>query len=127
MNYLIVEDEFIIRTSVLGFLRSHRPDLNCHGQFDSLEQLESFSDYNEIGMIFMDIHLMDGCGFQFISTLRARTRKNIPVIFITAYREYEKAISALPAAACIRKPIQKEFLLEAIDQLLSDAKAKAGE
>ncbi len=118
MNYIIVEDEFIIRESIFNFLSNNMPELNCSGQFDSLEELKIFLNSQIPCMIFMDINLVDGSGFDFVQILRL-DNINIPIIFISAYPEFEMPSKMLQNTQYLVKPFKKEDLIRVVNFVLT--------
>jgi two-component system LytT family response regulator len=118
MNYIIVEDEFIIRESIFNFLSSNMPELSCSGQFDCLEELIFFLESHTPNMIFMDINLIDGSGFDFVHNLRL-DNINIPIIFISAYPEFEMPSKMLQNTQYLVKPFKKDDFIQVVHYIIA--------
>jgi DNA-binding LytR/AlgR family response regulator len=77
MNCIIVDDEATAR-AIVGKLCRDFKDLDVIGEFPNAMQAIKFLNQNEIDLIFLDIHMPDFTGFDFIQTL-----KNPPKIILT--------------------------------------------
>ena len=77
MNCIIVDDEMAART-IVAHLCEQVEDLHVIDQFPNAMQAIKFLNKNEIDLIFLDIHMPDFTGFDFIDTL-----KNPPKIVLT--------------------------------------------
>lgn len=77
LNCIIVDDETAART-IVSHLCSQVDDLDIIEEFPNALQAMKFLNKNEIDLIFLDIHMPDFTGFDFIETL-----KNPPKIVLT--------------------------------------------
>jgi len=77
MKCIIVDDEATART-IIGQLCSTVNDLDVLEEFPNAIQAIKYLNQNEIDLIFLDIHMPDFTGFDFIETL-----KNPPRIILT--------------------------------------------
>lgn len=77
MNCIIVDDEMAART-IVAHLCDQVESLNVIDQFSNAMQAIKFLNKNDIDLIFLDIHMPDFTGFDFIDTL-----KNPPKIVLT--------------------------------------------
>lgn len=77
LNCIIVDDETAART-IVTHLCSQVDDLNVIEEFPNALQAMKFLNKNDIDLIFLDIHMPDFTGFDFIETL-----KNPPKIVLT--------------------------------------------
>lgn len=77
LNCIIVDDETAART-IVTHLCSQVNDLNVIDEFPNALQAMKFLNKNEVDLIFLDIHMPDFTGFDFIETL-----KNPPKIVLT--------------------------------------------
>ncbi|NNK73458.1 MAG: response regulator transcription factor [Flavobacteriaceae bacterium] len=77
MNCIIIDDEASARM-IIQQLCSQLSDLNVIEEFPNAIQAMKFLNQNEIDLIFLDIHMPDFTGFDFIQTL-----KNPPQIILT--------------------------------------------
>ena len=77
MNCIIIDDEATAR-SIIEQLCSQIPDLNVLDQFPNALQAIKYLNQNEVDLIFLDIHMPDFTGFDFIETI-----KNPPKTILT--------------------------------------------
>jgi len=77
LNCIIVDDETAART-IVSHLCSQVDELNVIDEFPNAMQAIKFLNKNEIDLIFLDIHMPDFTGFDFIDSL-----KNPPKIVLT--------------------------------------------
>ena len=77
MNCIIIDDEATAR-AIIGQLCTNVKSLNVLEEFPNAIQAIKFLNQNEVDLIFLDIHMPDFTGFDFIETL-----KNPPKIILT--------------------------------------------
>ncbi|WP_378186554.1 LytR/AlgR family response regulator transcription factor [Aquimarina sp. W85] len=77
MNSIIIDDEETARL-ILQQLSTHVEDLHVVQEFPNAIQAIKYLNQNDIDLIFLDIHMPDFTGFDFIQTL-----KNPPNIILT--------------------------------------------
>ncbi|WP_179318330.1 LytR/AlgR family response regulator transcription factor [Winogradskyella helgolandensis] len=77
MNCIIIDDEATAR-AIIGQLCSNVDSLTVLEEFPNAMQAIKYLNQNEIDLIFLDIHMPDFTGFDFIETL-----KNPPKIILT--------------------------------------------
>lgn len=121
MNSIIIDDETLART-IISQMATKDPELNVTGEFSSAIQAMKFLNEEEDkpDLIFLDIHMPDFTGFDFIKTI-----KNPPaVILVTSDKNF--AIEAFEYDCIVDylvKPITEERFLKAVKK----AKAKKDE
>ena len=104
MNCLIVDDESVSR-EILTFLCEKEPEINLVGKFSNAMDAFRFLNKEDVDLIFLDIHMPDFTGFEFIQTL-----KNPPSIIITT-SDQESALKAFEFESIIdflKKPIDPD-------------------
>lgn len=77
MNCIIIDDERLART-IIKTLCDEIDALNVVGEFPNAMQAIKYLNENEVDVIFLDIHMPDFTGFDFVKTL-----KNPPSIVLT--------------------------------------------
>ncbi|GAA4970584.1 LytTR family DNA-binding domain-containing protein [Algibacter aquimarinus] len=77
MNCIIIDDEATAR-AIISQLCSNIPSLNILEEFPNAIEAMKYLNQNEVDLIFLDIHMPDFTGFDFIQTL-----KNPPKIILT--------------------------------------------
>lgn len=110
---IIIDDELMSRT-VMTELISTQPELHLVGDFpDAIEALK-YLNHNDVDLIFLDIHLPNFNGFDFINTINQK----VNVILITSDKNF--AIEAFEYNCIVDylvKPITQERFDKAILRL----------
>lgn len=116
MHAFIIEDEYLIAQSLqdtleglgftsFGFARSE--DAAVAGA----------TEPRSIDLITADVRLLPGDGVRAVETICAK--REIPVIFITGYRD--ELLDRSPAAIVIQKPVNRHELASAVRRALGRA------
>ena len=111
---LIVDDEPLARERIRQLLPEARVTLV--GEADSVDASEAAIRRLHPDLVFLDIELTDGSGFDLLSRLDATLQPL--VVFVTAYDEH--AVRAFEAAALdyVLKPVDRDRLGEALQRAL---------
>ncbi|WP_040247261.1 LytR/AlgR family response regulator transcription factor [Psychroserpens mesophilus] len=121
MNCIIIDDEATAR-AIIGQLCSNVESLNVLEEFPNAIQAIKYLNQNEIDLIFLDIHMPDFTGFDFIETL-----KNPPKIILTT-SDANFAIQAFEYDCIVDylvKPITPERFQKAIQKAESKTSVSA--
>ncbi|WP_299338981.1 LytTR family DNA-binding domain-containing protein [uncultured Psychroserpens sp.] len=116
MNCIIIDDEATAR-AIIAQLCSNVDHLNVLEEFPNAIQAIKYLNQNEIDLIFLDIHMPDFTGFDFIETL-----KNPPKIILTT-SDSNFAIQAFEYD-CIVDYLVKPITLERFQKAIKKANAK---
>ena len=112
MNCIIIDDEATARM-IISQLCSNVASLNVLEEFPNAMQAIKYLNQNEVDLIFLDIHMPDFTGFDFIETL-----KNPPKIILTT-SDPNFAIQAFEYDCIVDylvKPVNLERFKKAIDK-----------
>lgn len=112
MNCIIIDDEATAR-AIINQLCSSVESLNILEEFPNAIQAIKYLNQNEVDLIFLDIHMPDFTGFDFIETL-----KNPPKIILTT-SDANFAIQAFEYDCIVDylvKPITPERFKKAIQK-----------
>ncbi|MDP5157671.1 MAG: LytTR family DNA-binding domain-containing protein [Flaviramulus sp.] len=123
MNCIIIDDEATAR-AIISQLCSSLKSLQVLEEFSNAIQAIKFLNQNEIDLIFLDIHMPDFTGFDFIETL-----KNPPKIILTT-SDANFAIQAFEYECIVDylvKPIAPERFQKAIQKADSISNTKVVE
>ncbi|WP_111672790.1 LytR/AlgR family response regulator transcription factor [Algoriphagus litoralis] len=114
MRALIVEDKAYIRKGLISLLETADSEITIIGECGSVHEAVVVANACKPDLIFLDINLTDGTGFDFLDQ---SSHLNFKTIFITAYEEY--ALKALKAGAVdyLLKPVDFEELQLALKKL----------
>lgn len=112
MNCIIIDDESTARV-IINQLCDQAENLNVVEEFPNAIQAIKYLNQNEVGLVFLDIHMPDFTGFDFIQTL-----KNPPNIILTT-SDSKFAIQAFEYDCIVDylvKPIVLQRFLKAIQK-----------
>ncbi|MFK8043890.1 MAG: LytR/AlgR family response regulator transcription factor [Crocinitomicaceae bacterium] len=114
MRALVIEDKAYVRKGLISLLKIVEFDIEIVGECESVKDAVIVTKACKPELIFLDINLLDGSAFDFLSQTEDLSFK---VIFITAYEEY--ALKALKAGAVdyILKPVDIQDLTTALNKV----------
>ncbi|MDN3724894.1 LytTR family DNA-binding domain-containing protein [Aequorivita sp. SDUM287046] len=113
MKAVIVEDESIASRRLAQLIGELAPDVEIVAQLISVENGIQWFKKNELpDLIFLDIQLNDGYGFDILDTLKDHP----PIIFTTAYNEYALRGFKYNGLDYLLKPIDKKDLKSALEK-----------
>jgi len=113
MKYLIIEDEIPAQQLMEELLRELRPDWEAAACLDSVESAVNWlNSHPHPGVIFMDIQLSDGLGFDILEQVDIDSM----IIFTTAYDEYAIRAFRVDSIDYLLKPIKKNELKKALEK-----------
>ena len=113
MNAVIIDDEATVRNSIKSLLNEHFPDINILGTAGSVEEgYEAVIKYRP-ELLFLDIELPDGTGFDLL-----RKFQQIPfkIIFVTGHQEYALDAIKVSALDYVLKPVDTDELRHAVEK-----------
>ena len=117
MNCIIIDDEEMAR-AIIAQMIDNQSELNLIESFSNAIQAIKFLNQNEVDLIFLDIHMPDFTGFDFIQTL-----KNPPkIILVTSDKNF--AIEAFEYDCIVDylvKPITEDRFQKAIQKATATA------
>ncbi len=117
MNALIIDDE----TDICFLLTAILKNADIESTYvNSLEAAKNVLDTRFPEIIFLDNHLPDGVGVDFISYIK-KNRPDSKVVMITAYDTQQDRLKAAEAGAddFIAKPFTRQSIYGAVDKLLT--------
>jgi two-component system, NtrC family, response regulator HydG len=113
---LIVDDELIIRESLLGWLKKSGHEVRAAdgGQLALKMMDEAYFD-----LVFLDVKMPDVGGLDILKSIKARY-PDVMVVMITAFGSVENAVQAMKLGAndYLMKPFDPELLSVLVDKLL---------
>jgi DNA-binding LytR/AlgR family response regulator len=113
MKCIIIDDEIMAR-AIISELITSRTEHVVEAEFDSAIEAIKFLNKNKVDLIFLDIHMPDFNGFDFIDSLK----HNVKIILITSDKEF--AITAFEydnVVDYLVKPISEERFDKAIKKI----------
>lgn len=114
INAIIIDDEPAARASLALEIKLHCPQIRVIAEAASVaEGIETVQNNPHAGLLFLDIQLTDGSGFDLLQNVNF---EHLKVIFTTAYSEYAlRAIKFAPLDYLL-KPIDAQELQAAVEK-----------
>lgn len=111
LNAILIEDEANSREILSNYLAKYCPSVNLVGEAASIEEGKQLLSKHKLDLVFLDVEMPFGTGFDLLDQLPDRT---FETVFVTAYNSY--AIDALNnhAAYYLMKPISIDELIKAV-------------
>ena len=115
---LLIDDDSNLRNGMKGLLAMYAPDIHIIGEADSVKSgTEAIEKYNP-DVIFLDIQLGDGTGFDILEQFQQKNGKlKSHVVFITAHEEYALKAFRFSALDYLLKPVDPEELPKVIEKI----------
>jgi two-component system LytT family response regulator len=114
MNTLLVEDKAYIRKGLLNLLQLIDTNVKVIGECESVKEAVVVANACKPDLIFLDINLTDGTGFDFLDQTE---HLDFKVIFITAYEEFALKALKIGAVDYLLKPVDIKELEIAIKKV----------
>ncbi|GAB5416075.1 MAG: LytTR family DNA-binding domain-containing protein [Crocinitomicaceae bacterium] len=119
MKTVIIEDEEIARTALIDEIQTFCPHLQIVGMATNVKDAVSSINTLLPEVVFMDVNLIDGTGFDVLSQVESL---NFNLIFTTAYSDYALQAIKFSALDYLLKPIDGYELRKAVDQIPKERK-----
>jgi len=115
---LLIDDDGNLRDGMKGLLAMCAPDIEILGEADSVKTgTEAIQKYNP-DVIFLDIQLGDGTGFDILEQFQQKNGQlKSHVVFITAHEEYALKAFRFSALDYLLKPVDPEELRKVTDKI----------
>lgn len=113
MKVLIIEDELLVQEEFARLIRKLFPDMEIAAMLCSVSDSVKWLNENNADLIFLDIHLSDGMGFDIFDQVNVLT----PVIFTTAYDQYAIRAFETNGVGYLLKPISQSDLIATINRI----------
>ena len=116
MRALIIEDENQAVNALEQELADNCPEIQVCGQAATVSEAEALIRDQDPEIVFLDIQLKDGTGFDLLERLG---NYDFKVIFTTAYGQYALQAIKISALDYLLKPIGTEELVQAVNKAKS--------
>lgn len=114
MRALLIEDKEQIRKGLLRLLELIDAEIIVVGECEAVKEAVIVANACKPDVVFLDINLTDGTGFDFLEQTENLDYK---VIFITAYEEFALRALKIGAVDYLLKPVDLEELKTALDKV----------
>lgn len=119
-NILYVEDEFVIRTSIINILSKLFDSKNIYVAKDGQEGLELFKK-NKIDIVLTDIKMEPIDGIEMSRAIRSKDN-NVPIIVLSAFEKEMFNLDDLNISEYLIKPVTKFKLMEILETYIESSK-----
>lgn len=113
LRAIVVDDIEAIRKDHIALLKTHCPNVAVIGQADSVESGIAIIKQLAPDLVFLDVEMPDGNGFDLLQKLKPF---NFKVIFITGYEDFAIRAFRFSAIDYLLKPVKAQDLLEAVQK-----------
>lgn len=110
----IVDDEAATRMLLRRLFKDYFPDVQIIGEADSVATGLSLLKTNSPELLFLDIQMPDGSGFDLLNHFE---QPDFQLIFITAFDQFALKAFQYNAIDYLLKPLEPKSLREAIEKL----------
>lgn len=113
MRALVIDDESRARETICQIIKLYTPNVEVIGEVESVALAVKAIQEQKPDLIFLDIRLGDGNGFDILKQV---DHNNLMVIFITAYDEYVLRALKVSAIDYLLKPIDPDEFILAVEK-----------
>lgn len=118
ISAIIIDDDKHLREGLKALLVQFTTDINVVGEADSVKTGIIAIEKYRPEVIFLDIHLSDGTGFDILENLKKSNGiVTSQIVFITAHEQYAVKAFKFSALDFILKPIDPDELPETIKKI----------
>lgn len=110
---VVIDDIDSIRTDNVAMIKTHCPNVSIIGQADSVESGISLIKQVAPDLVFLDVEMPDGTGFDLLQKLKPFDFK---VIFVTGYEDFAIRAFRFSAIDYLLKPLRATDLVEAVQK-----------
>jgi two-component system LytT family response regulator len=119
INCIVIEDEPLALKKLTGFINKIEY-LRLSKSFDNAIEAISYLKGNSVDLIFLDIHMEEFTGIQFLETIKQRPK----IIITTAYDKYAVKGYEFEVADYLLKPFTFERFLQAVEKVSNNITEK---
>jgi len=115
---VLIDDDQHLRSGMKSMLKMYAPDIKIVGEAESVSTGKKAIEHWQPDVIFLDIHLADGTGFDILEQLKASQSKlSSHIVFITAHEQYALKAFKFSALDFLLKPVDPEDLQQAMSKV----------
>lgn len=117
MKVAIIDDEDSGRNIIQQYLSLYCDDIEVVGEANSVKSGVELLSKESPDVVFLDIQMQDGTGFNLLEALPQRTFK---VIFVTSFDQFALKAIKFSAADYILKPVDPDEFVEAVERVQAE-------
>ncbi len=111
LKAIIIDDIESIRKENSNIIKSNCPNITIIGEADSVASGISLINHLTPDLVFLDVEMPDGSGFDLLQKLKPISFK---VIFVTGYEDFAIKAFRFSAIDYLLKPLNSKELIEAV-------------
>jgi len=111
LRAIVIDDIETIRKRNITIIKANCPNITIIGQADSVASGEKIIRQLSPDIVFLDVEMPDGTGFELLQKL---SPFNFKVIFITGYEDFAIKAFRFSAIDYLLKPLNAQDLVEAV-------------
>ena len=124
---LLIDDDQNLRNGMKGLLERYAPEIQILGEADSVKTGIEAIDKWKPQVVFLDIQLGDGTGFDILEQLALKNGKSSShIVFITAHEQYAIKAFRFSALDFLLKPVDPEELQKVVEKIKNVLKQNDG-
>lgn len=124
---LLIDDDQNLRNGMKGLLSRYAPEIQILGEADSVKTGIEAIDKFKPQVVFLDIQLGDGTGFDILEQLALKNGKSSShIVFITAHEQYAIKAFRFSALDFLLKPVDPEELQKVVEKIKNVLKQNDG-
>lgn len=115
---ILIDDDKHLRKGMKSLLERYAPDIKIIGEAESVKTGVEAMQKLQPQVVFLDIHLADGTGFDILEEVaKMQNKTNAHIVFITAHEQYALKAFKFSALDFLLKPVDPEELLKSIQKI----------
>ncbi len=116
---ILIDDDANLRVGLKSMLSRYAPQIEVVGEGESVSSGIEIIEKNPSDVLFLDIQLGDGTGFDILEKLIQRNGKiDQQIVFITAFEQYAIKAFRFSALDYLLKPVDPEDLKQVTDKIV---------
>ncbi len=124
MTAVIIDDEKKIRDTTRALIQTFAPEVIILGEADGVESGRGLIEAQRPEVVFLDVEMADGTGFDLLSSMADR---HFSVIFITAHDHFALRAFRFSAIDYLLKPVDPDELVKAVERAKTHAAIKGAD
>jgi two-component system LytT family response regulator len=114
---ILIDDDNNLRAGMKSLLSRFAPEIKIIGEADSVKTGTELVLKSMPQVVFLDIHLGDGSGFDLLEEVNKIGKLNSQIVFITAHEQYAIKAFRFSALDFLLKPVDPDELQKVINKL----------
>lgn len=115
---LLIDDDANLRSGMKTLLDRYAPEIEIIGEADSVKNGVEVMEKLQPQVVFLDIQMNDGTGFDVLEQIAQRNGKSTShIVFITAHEQYAIKAFRFSALDFLLKPVDPDELQKVIEKI----------